>query len=150
MYFSKKKLPQKFGSYYFCLYLCIRFRPIFWLWVFEERDLWVFYIDRVVVQEANGPAFFCWGCLGRRNEPSFRCVFLHIFWRCFQPGTFSDERPVTESAACIWCRQFRFIPVRLLFSMPRRYLFYNEEFDPGSGWTLATGLTHASRGAAWT
>ena len=27
-------------------------------------------------------------------------------------------------------------------------LFYNEEFDPGSGWTLAAGLTHASRGAA--
>ena len=26
---------------------------------------------------------------------------------------------------------------------------YNEEFDPGSGWTLAAGLTHASRGAAW-
>ena len=25
---------------------------------------------------------------------------------------------------------------------------YNEEFDPGSGCTLATGLTHASRGAA--
>ena len=25
---------------------------------------------------------------------------------------------------------------------------YNEEFDPGSGWTLAAGLTHASRGAA--
>ena len=27
-------------------------------------------------------------------------------------------------------------------------IFYNEEFDPGSGWTLATGLTHASRGAS--
>ena len=26
---------------------------------------------------------------------------------------------------------------------------YNGEFDPGSGWTLATGLTHASRGAAY-
>ena len=25
-------------------------------------------------------------------------------------------------------------------------LFYNGEFDPGSGWTLAIGLTHASRG----
>ena len=25
---------------------------------------------------------------------------------------------------------------------------YKEEFDPGSGWTLAAGLTHASRGAA--
>ena len=24
--------------------------------------------------------------------------------------------------------------------------FYDEEFDPGSGWTLAAGLTHASRG----
>ena len=24
--------------------------------------------------------------------------------------------------------------------------FYNGEFDPGSGWTLAIGLTHASRG----
>ena len=28
-------------------------------------------------------------------------------------------------------------------------ILYNEEFDPGSGWTLATGLTHASRGASW-
>ena len=26
---------------------------------------------------------------------------------------------------------------------------YNEEIDPGSGWTLATGLTQASRGAAF-
>ncbi len=26
---------------------------------------------------------------------------------------------------------------------------YDEEFDPGSGWTLAAGLTHASRGAAF-
>ena len=30
-----------------------------------------------------------------------------------------------------------------------KYYIYNEEFDPGSGSTLATGLTHASRGAAW-
>ena len=29
-----------------------------------------------------------------------------------------------------------------------KHLNYNEEFDPGSGWTLAAGLTHASRGAA--
>ena len=28
------------------------------------------------------------------------------------------------------------------------YNFNDEEFDPGSGWTLAAGLTHASRGAA--
>ena len=30
----------------------------------------------------------------------------------------------------------------------RKNEIYNVEFDPGSGWTLATGLTHASRGAA--
>ena len=28
------------------------------------------------------------------------------------------------------------------------YIIYNGEFDPGSGWTLAAGLIHASRGAA--
>ena len=33
--------------------------------------------------------------------------------------------------------------------LDKRYRFYNVEFDPGSGWTLATGLTHASRGAAF-
>ena len=33
--------------------------------------------------------------------------------------------------------------------MDDKKYFYNEEFDPGSGWTLATGLTHASRGAAF-
>ena len=27
-----------------------------------------------------------------------------------------------------------------------RQINNNEEFDPGSGWTLAAGLTHASRG----
>ena len=26
--------------------------------------------------------------------------------------------------------------------------FYNEEFDPGSGWTLAAGLIHASQGGS--
>ena len=30
----------------------------------------------------------------------------------------------------------------------RSIKIYKEEFDPGSGWTLAAGLTHASRGAA--
>ena len=57
------------------------------------------------------------------------------------------------------CRETETVNYRLLIdlvleqiinlSVEKRY-FYNEEFDPGSGWTLATGLTHASRGAAWT
>ena len=36
-----------------------------------------------------------------------------------------------------------------LDSLWNRDIIYSGEFDPGSGWTLATGLTHASRGAAW-
>ena len=58
----------------------------------------------------------------------------------------------------IMCRKTETVNYRLLIdlvleqiinlSVEKRY-FYNEEFDPGSGWTLATGLTHASRGAAW-
>ena len=39
-------------------------------------------------------------------------------------------------------------PDRLNWSFRPKWYYYNEEFDPGSGWTLATGLTHASRGAA--
>ena len=31
----------------------------------------------------------------------------------------------------------------------RSKLLYNGEFDPGSGWTLAAGLIHASRGVTW-
>ena len=30
-------------------------------------------------------------------------------------------------------------------SWDKYQIFYNEEFDPGSGWTLAAGLIHASR-----
>ena len=30
-----------------------------------------------------------------------------------------------------------------------KHKYDSGEFDPGSGWTLAIGLTHASRGAAW-
>ena len=36
------------------------------------------------------------------------------------------------------------------FEKKRKKINNNEEFDPGSGLTLATGLTHASRGAAVT
>ena len=36
----------------------------------------------------------------------------------------------------------------LIFKGYLRNEYYYEEFDPGSGWTLAGGLTHASWGAA--
>ena len=37
----------------------------------------------------------------------------------------------------------------LLRLIVRSNNIYNGEFDPGSGWTLAASLIHASRGAAW-
>ena len=36
--------------------------------------------------------------------------------------------------------------VYTLFIWLVKKYFYNGEFDPGSGGTLATGVTHASRG----
>ena len=37
-------------------------------------------------------------------------------------------------------------PSRFFGGNEVKKILYNGEFDPGSGWTLATGLTHASRG----
>ena len=75
--------------------------------------------------------------------------------------TIIDKQTSSTSLHVIWyimCGKTETVNYRLLIdlvleqiinlSVEKRY-FYNEEFDPGSGWTLATGLTHASRGAAW-
>ena len=43
---------------------------------------------------------------------------------------------------------FNFERSEIVRTLTIHFNFYNGEFDPGSGWTLAAGLTHASRGAA--
>ena len=53
-------------------------------------------------------------------------------------GTGSTRFVVLDKRSCVFSREKR----------QDKYK-YNEEFDPGAGGTLATGLTHASRGAAW-
>ena len=40
---------------------------------------------------------------------------------------------------------FRMFNIREKWALTKFKIIYNEEFDPGSGWTLAAGLTHASR-----
>ena len=53
-----------------------------------------------------------------------------------------------KMTACIndtW-RTKPFWDLSIYFSCRQIKTNYNEEFDPGSGWTLAAGLTHASRG----
>ena len=45
-------------------------------------------------------------------------------------------------------QQFKKTKQKSLKPVLKFKVIYNGEFDPGSGWTLAAGLTHASRGAA--
>ena len=71
------------------------------------------------------------------------------FW-CFELDT-SDEGSEQRQMECVaslvgyWVFPCCFLQVFVIaFSLYD--FFYNGEFDPGSGWTLAIGLTHASRG----
>ena len=70
------------------------------------------------------------------------------FW-CFELDTSDEgsEQRQIECVARLW--DDGIFPI-VVYECPRlRFLymiFYNGEFDPGSGWTLAIGLTHASRG----
>ena len=84
------------------------------------------YIDRKVVQEASAEIYF--GTRVKRNKPS------------------SDANPISKKQVLdynnlgdsFWT-DYNILEIEYT-------IFYNGEFDPGSGWTLATGLTHASRG----
>ena len=42
--------------------------------------------------------------------------------------------------------QYPLVVIRISSYVYRSLKNNDEEFDPGSGWTLAAGLTHASRG----
>ena len=63
-------------------------------------------------------------CTGTKNEPSIKSKY--------QPETIKSGQNQTIE--------------HILVILVTKIKTYNEEFDPGSGWTLATGLTHASRG----
>ena len=68
-----------------------------------------------------------------------------VLWQIF------IDRNCSTSAICYIWWKFKIKNLSIPFCwVVKLKIFYNEEFDPGSGWTLATGLTHASRGAAWT
>ena len=87
----------------------------------EERVLWKDYIkDRRVVQVRKNKSF---------NSGSINFV--------------RSLRQTNIRRLRNWSEGFAFLPFH--FFTFKQY-FYNGEFDPGSGWTLATGLTHASRG----
>ena len=113
------------------------------------------YINREVVQEARHVAICV---LGRRNEPinssnvdeKFKewSFYFLAFLFCYFQFTFL----LLNQGDSFWTDYSRYGDGGLRFILFLFYLFtfsnlfYNGEFDPGSGWTLATGLTHASRG----
>ena len=70
------------------------------------------------------------------------------FW-CFELGTSdegSEQRQMECVASLVMVWVFPYLDDECLWLHFLYMIFYNGEFDPGSGWTLAIGLTHASRG----
>ena len=69
-----------------------------------------------------------------------------------EPSILVFRAAMFEETIGIWIRSINLRrpeqSKKVILTDDKKY-FYNEEFDPGSGWTLATGLTHASRGAAF-
>ena len=140
--------PETFGWCYNFLYLCTRFSEIR-RWAMKERVLWKdLHKQRSSTRSKSlRMAQPLRGELGRRNEPFNASWTLHqVFFS------------LHEIRISVLNRQQLRVSMNFLgmvFAMPWRWvchpwtIFYNGEFDPGSGWTLATGLTHASRGAAW-
>ena len=75
----------------------------------------------------------------KRKKLFFIAIYLNsVLWSIWAAKSFPLSR---ES-------EFQTIPLRLELKIYNKTFFYNGEFDPGSGWTLAAGLTHASRGAS--
>ena len=121
----------------------------------EEAFFERIYINREVVQEARHVAICV---LGRINEPinsssevmgngTVSDCFLSPLLSCFQFVFL-----LLNQGDSFWTDYSRYeleaetVLLSFLFAFYLSSLFYNGEFDPGSGWTLATGLTHASRG----
>ena len=120
-----------FGDFFFVfvwwfkkkLYLCTRFREATRLLLWQARwSLTTFHTDK----QYNVSLVSFWNQRLKskvRNENTNRQNnLIYIYFRPVQT---------------IWT-------VDTIFGITD--IIYNEEFDPGSGWTLATGLTHASRG----
>ena len=114
-----------------------------------KRVHWKIYIDSSSTR-ADALVFMRWARLGRtlRTVGSPRSLLLKMWvtgtgeWNYDRFGCSSWwDNAARHKTFSVWGFSFG--------DSLDAQTFYNGEFDPGSGWTLATGLTHASRGAAW-
>ena len=83
--------------------------------------------------------------MGKRNVLSFFLIL--VFWTWYFGWRFWAEANGVRRFTDKIMRFFLIISLWVFVIAFSLYdFFYNGEFDPGSGWTLAIGLTHASRG----
>ena len=120
-----KFIPRKVCQFRNLLYLCTRFREATTVAVLmKQDDPWQHSIQ---TSSTTWPsAFFMLEVITSKVRNEIRTVKNNLIYIIY-------FRPVQT----IWT----VIPFWGITD-----IIYNEEFDPGSGWTLATGLTHASRG----
>ena len=104
----------------------------------KERVLWKIYIDR---SSTRSEYLYCYRYLGRKKR-TVNLVRSRKQPRRIWKGAFNLIHWI------VVLRQIISGIASLTSDTVEDTNLYNEEFDPGSGWTLATGLTHASRGAA--
>ena len=105
----------------------------------KERVLWKIYIDR---SSTRSEYLYYYRYLGRKKR-TVNLVRSRKQPRRIWKGAFNLIHWI------VVLRQIISGIASLTSDTVEDTNLYNEEFDPGSGWTLATGLTHASRGAAW-
>ena len=121
-----KKNIEKFLWFGNLLYLCTRFRQTTRLWVVKQDDPWQHSIQ---TSSTTWPStFILLEVITSKVRNEIRTVKNNLIY-IFVSGQYKQF----EQSYLFW---------------GITDIIYNEEFDPGSGWTLATGLTHASRGVS--
>ena len=114
-----------------------------------KRVHWKIYIDSSSTR-ADALVFMRWARLGRTLRTVGAPLSSYGGRGLIDTGEWNYDRFGCSSWWDNAARHKTFSVVLFLSWIKKNaQTFYNGEFDPGSGWTLATGLTHASRGAAW-
>ena len=128
--FSNYSFQSLVGIYFYITFaLAFAFFVVF---AYRNRSLEDLHRERQVVRYAVLLICFIWFCYSVKRV---RGSLLFFIW---------DFLCSMDSGSSFWQdRRFHF---SFLINDFAYTYFYNGEFDPGSGWTLATGLTHASRG----
>ena len=124
--------------------------------IFYEKYPWNIFVVRKFalplhsLSGTNATAQFLVKQMILENIPYRQAVqhrWLIFFWLSVKCKVRNEKRTVNFKLIYEISGQYKQFEKLCLF-LALTDIIYNEEFDPGSGWTLATGLTHASRGVS--